>query len=218
MIIRFYSILKTELFRIPRLCAIGKLVNDTFFKDDFNREANMASITDRMIRAAKLDVTLYEEVEADKGAMGQAMGIVVLSGVAAGIGTIGMMGIKGLVLGTIVALVGWFIWAFLTYYIGTRLLPEPQTKADYGELLRTIGFSSSPGVLRVLGIIPMLGSILSFICGIWMLVAMIIAVRQALDYKSTGRAVGVCLIGWIVQIVIFGMFFGFAGGFGGSQG
>ena len=179
----------------------------------------MASITDRMIRAAKLDVTLYEEVEADKGAMGQAMGIVVLSGVAAGIGTIGMMGIKGLVLGTIVALVGWFIWAFLTYYIGTRLLPEPQTKADYGELLRTIGFSSSPGVLRVLGIIPMLGSILSFICGIWMLVAMVIAVRQALDYKSTGRAVGVCLIGWIVQIVIFAIFFGLAGGgFGGSQG
>jgi len=185
----------------------------------------MASITDRMIRAAKLDVTLYEEVEADKGAMGQAMGIVVLSGVAAGIGTIGMMGIKGLVLGTIVALVGWFIWAFLTYYIGTRLLPEPQTKADYGELLRTIGFSSSPGVLRVLGIIPMLGSILSFICGIWMLVAMVIAVRQALDYKSTGaldykstgRAVGVCLIGWIVQIVIFAIFFGLAGGgFGGS--
>jgi hypothetical protein len=178
----------------------------------------MASITDRMIRAAKLDVTLYEEVEADKGAMGQAMGVVVLSSVAAGIGTIGTTGIKGLVLGTIAALVGWFIWAFLTYYIGTKLLSEPQTKADYGELLRTIGFSSSPGVLRVLGIIPMLGNILNFICGIWMLVAMVIAVRQALDYKSTWRAVGVCLIGWIVQIVIFGIFFGLAGGFGGSQG
>jgi hypothetical protein len=194
------------------------LANDTFFKDFFNKETNMASITDRMIRAAKLNVNLYEEVEADKGAMGQAMGVVVLSSIAAGIGTIGTAGIKGLVLGTIVALVGWFIWAFLTYFIGTRLLPEPQTKADYGELLRTIGFSSSPGVLRVLGIIPMMGSILSFICGIWMLVAMVIAVRQALDYKSTWRAVGVCLIGWIVQIVIFGTFFGLAGGFGDSQG
>ena len=178
----------------------------------------MASITDRMIRAAKLDVNLYEEVEADKGAMGQAMAVVVLSCVAAGIGTAGTVGIKGFVLGTIAALVGWFIWAFLTYYIGTRLLPAPQTKADYGELLRTIGFSSSPGVLRVLGIIPMLGNILNFICGIWMLVAMVIAVRQALDYKSTGRAVGVCLIGWIVQIVIFVMFFGLAGGFNASQG
>jgi len=177
----------------------------------------MASFTDRMIRAAKLDVNLYEEVEADKGAMGQAMKVVILSSVAAGIGTIGTTGIKGLVLGTIVALVGWFIWAFLTYFIGTRLLPEPQTKADYGELLRTIGFSSSPGLLRVLGIIPMLGNMLNFIIGIWMLVAMVIAVRQALDYKSTWRAVGVCLIGWIVQIAIFGLFFWLVGGFGASQ-
>jgi hypothetical protein len=177
----------------------------------------MTSFIDRMIRAAKLDANLYEEVEADKGAMGQAMGVVILSSVAAGIGTIGTIGPKGLVLGTIAALLGWFIWAFLTYFIGTRLLPEPQTKADHGELLRTIGFSSSPGVLRVLGIIPMLGAILNFIIGIWMLVAMVIAVRQALDYKSTWRAVGVCLIGWIVQIVIFALFFWLVGGFGASQ-
>jgi hypothetical protein len=177
----------------------------------------MALFVDRMIRAAKLDVNLYEEVEADKGAMGQAMGVVILSSVAAGIGNSGAAGIKGLVLGTIVALAGWFIWAFLTYYIGTKLLPEPQTKADYGELLRTIGFSSSPGVLRVLGIIPMLGNILNLIIGIWMLVAMVIAVRQALDYKSTWRAVGVCLIGWIVQIVIFTVFYSLLGGFEASQ-
>jgi hypothetical protein len=84
-------------------------------------------------------------------------------------------------------------------------------------LLRTIGFSSSPGVLRVLGIIPMLGNILNFIVGIWMLVAMVIAVRQALDYNSTWRAVGVCLIGWIVQITIFGLFFWLIGGSGASQ-
>ena len=177
----------------------------------------MSSFTERMIRAAKLDVALYEEVEADKGAMGQAMGVVILSSVAAGIGTISATGIKGLIFGTIVALLGWFIWAFLTYFIGTRLLPEPQTKSDYGELLRTIGFSSSPGVLRVLAIIPMLGVILNFVIGIWMLVAMVIAVRQALDYKSTWRAVGVCLIGWIVQIAIFGLFFWLVGGFGTSQ-
>ncbi len=176
----------------------------------------MASFTDRMIRAAKLDVTLYEEVEADKGTMGQAMGVVILSSVAAGIGTIGTTGMQGLFFGTIFALLGWFIWAFLTYFIGTRLLPEPQTKADIGELLRTIGFSSSPGVLRVLAIIPMLGA-LNFIIGIWMLVAMVIAVRQALDYKSTWRAVGVCLIGWIVQMVIFALFFWLVGGFGASQ-
>ncbi|MEJ2727661.1 MAG: YIP1 family protein [Deltaproteobacteria bacterium] len=177
----------------------------------------MASFTDRMIRAAKLDVAVYEEVEADTGAMWQAMSVVILSSVAAGIGTIRITGINGLILGTIVALLGWFIWAFLTYYIGTRLLPEPQTKADYGELLRTIGFSSSPGILRILAIIPMLGTILNIIVGIWMLVAMVIAVRQALDYKSTWRAVGVCFIGWIVQSVIFALFFWLTGGFKAPQ-
>jgi len=177
----------------------------------------MASFTDRMIRAAKLDVNLYEEVEADKSAMGQAMAVIVLSSVAAGVGTIGTIGLMGLALGTIAALLTWFIWAFLTYFIGTRLLPEPQTKADYGELLRTIGFSSSPGVLRVLGIIPAIGGILNFLIGIWMLVAMVIAVRQALDYKSTWRAVGVCLIGWIIQIAILALLSGLFGGFGTSQ-
>ena len=177
----------------------------------------MTSFANRMIRAAKLDAALYEEVEADKGAMGQALGVVILSSVAAGIGSIGVTGINGLVLGTIVALLGWFIWAFLTYYIGTRLLPEPQTKSDYGELLRTIGFSSSPGILRILAFIPAVGAILNFIVGIWMLVAMVIAVRQALDYKSTWRAVGVCLIGWIIQTAIFALFFWLAGGFGASQ-
>ncbi|UCD80202.1 MAG: YIP1 family protein [Desulfobacterales bacterium] len=177
----------------------------------------MASFTQRMIRAAKLDVNLYEEVEADKNAMGQAMGVVILSSIAAGVGTIGTTGLKGLVLGTITALVAWFFWAFLTYFIGTRLLPEPQTKADYGELLRTIGFSSSPGLLRILGIIPMLAVIVNFVVGIWMLVAMVIAVRQALDYKSTWRAVGVCIIGWIVQIALFALVFGLLGGFEATQ-
>ena len=106
-----------------------------------------------MIRAAKLDVNLYEEVEADKTAMGQAMGVVVLSSLAAGIGSISMGG-RNLILVTIAALVGWYIWAYLTYFIGTKFLPETQTKADHGELLRTIGFSSSPGLIRILGIIP----------------------------------------------------------------
>jgi hypothetical protein len=154
-----------------------------------------------------LDVNLYEEVEADKQAMGQAMGVVVLASLAAGIGSVGTTGINGLLLGTLAALFGWFIWALITFYVGTKLLPEPQTEADYGELLRTTGFSSSPGVLRILGVVPLLGTIIFVVCGIWMLVAMVIAVRQALDYKSTWRAVGVCFIGWIIQGVLFWIVF-----------
>jgi hypothetical protein len=172
----------------------------------------MSSFQDRIIRAAKLDVNLYEEVEADKGAMSQAMGIVVLSSIAAGIGAIGKGGLGGILMGTVLALIGWYVWAYLTYFIGTKILPEPQTKADHGELLRTIGFSSSPGLIRVLGIIPGLGGIVFLVASIWMLVAMVIAVRQALDYRSTLRAVGVCLIGWVIQTLILVLLFSILGG------
>lgn len=171
----------------------------------------MSSYMDRILRASKLDVNLYEEVEADRGSMGQAMGVVVLSSFAAGIGSISTSGVKGIIVGVIGALIGWFIWAYLTYFIGTKLLPEPQTKADHGELLRTIGFSSSPGLIRILGIIPGLMKIIFLVAGIWMLVAMVIAVRQALDYRSTLRAVGVCIIGWIIQVVILAILFAMIG-------
>lgn len=163
----------------------------------------MSSLKDRMIRAAKLDASLYEEVEADTEAMRQAMGVVVLSSVAAGLGTITRGGFAGVIpsilLGTIFALISWFVWAYLTYFIGTKLLSEGQTKADLGELLRTIGFSSSPGLIRVLGVIPGLTGLVFFVASIWMLIAMVIAVRQALDFESTFRASGVVLIGAIVQ-------------------
>jgi len=172
----------------------------------------MTIFTDRMIRAAKFDVTLYEEVEADKSAMRQAMGVVVLSSLAAGLGSIGSLGLGGILLGAIAALGGWYIWAWLTYFIGTRFLAEPQTEADLGQLLRTTGFSSSPGLIRVLGIIPGSGTVVFAVASIWMLVTMVIAVRQALDYTSTFRAVGVCVIGWIIQTVILVLLFSLLGG------
>ena len=172
----------------------------------------MQNYIDRMVRAAKLDINLYEEVEADKGAMGQAMGVVVLSSIAAGIGSIGTIGVKGIIIGAITALISWYIWAYMTYFIGAKILPEPQTKADHGELLRTIGFSSSPGLIRVLAIIPGISGIIFAIASIWMLIAMVIAVRQALDYQSTLRAVGVCMIGWVIQAIILMILFAALGG------
>lgn len=146
----------------------------------------------RMLRAAKLDIHLYEEVEADRTALKQAGLVVVLSSLAAGIGGFGVGGIGGLIVITFAA------------QISTKLLPEPQTQSDLGELLRTTGFSASPGLLRVLGIVPGLAGIVGLAAGVWMLVAMVIAVRQALDYQSTWRAIGVCLIGWIIQIAVLG--------------
>jgi hypothetical protein len=164
----------------------------------------MTTFANRVLLAAKLSANVYEEVEADPTAMNQAVTVVVLSSVAAGIGSM-QGGVAGIFLGTIMALVGWLIWSYLTYLIGTRLLPEPQTRANYGELLRTIGFSSAPGMIRILGIIPGLMTITFLVGGIWMLIAMVVAVRQALDYQSTWRAIGVCLIGWVIQAVFMAL-------------
>jgi len=170
----------------------------------------MTTFANRVLLAAKLNANLYEEVEADPTAMNQAMTIVVLSSVAAGIGSIQQGGLSGIFLGAIMALLGWLVWSYITYLIGTRLLPGPETQTSYGELLRTIGFSSAPGMVRILGIIPGLMTITFAVSGIWMLIAMVVAVRQALDYRSTWRAIGVCLIGWVIQalfmIIVFSLF------------
>ncbi len=172
----------------------------------------MTTFMNRMIHAAKLDAQLYEEVEADKSAMPQAMGVVVLSSIAAGVGSVSTIGIGGILFGTLASLGGWYIWAYLTYLIGTKLLPEPQTEADLGQLLRTTGFSSSPGLIRILGIIPGVSTVVFAVASIWMLVTMVIAVRQALDYTGTLRAVGVCAIGWIIQFLIMVLLFSLLGG------
>lgn len=172
----------------------------------------MANLKDRIVRAAKLDVTLYEEVEADKAALGQAMGVVVLSSVAAGIGSVQHGGAAGIIIGAIGALIAWYVWAYITYVIGTKILPEATTAADIGQLLRATGFSSSPGLIRLLGVIPGLGGIIFLVASVWMLVAMVIAVRQALDYSGTGRAVVVCVIGWVVQALILLFLFYLMGG------
>jgi len=164
----------------------------------------MAGFVNRMIGAAALDKGVYEEVEADKGALPQAAAVVVLASVAAGIGGVGD-GARGFVSEALTALVGWCVWAFLIYTVGANLFPEPQTSANFGQLLRTIGFACSPGLLRAFGFIPLLGWLVLTVVSIWMLCTTVVAVRQALDFTSTPRAVGVCLVGWILYIVIVGI-------------
>ena len=168
----------------------------------------------RILRAAKLEVALYEEVEADRDALGQAALVVIFASLAAGLGGVNRGGAGGFLVITLASLASWYVWAYLTYLVGTRLLPEPQTSADPGELLRTIGFASSPGLIRVLGVIPGLTAIVNTVAVVWMLVAMVIAVRQALDYRSTWRAVGVCLIGWFIQALILALVLAIFGGHG----
>jgi hypothetical protein len=162
----------------------------------------MASLTGRMLGAAKLDAATYEEVENDPGATPQAMLVVVLANLAAGIAVVRDVGIGGLLVASLISLIGWYAWAFVTYFVGTRFLPGAKTQADVGQLLRTIGFSAAPGLIRVLGVIPVLDKPITWIASVWMLVAMVVAVRQALDYETTGRAIAVCVIGIVFNFVV----------------
>lgn len=171
-------------------------------------EATTSGMIDRMVRAARLEDALYEEVEHDQGATRQAMLVVVITSIAAGIGSIFTFGPAGLILFPIVSLVGWAIYAYLTYFIGTRLLAGPETSADWGELARTLAFANSPRILLVFAIGPFLGGLVGLIVAIWVLVATIVALRAALDF-STGRAIGTAILGWIAQVVVMGLLFGF---------
>jgi len=158
----------------------------------------------RLLGAVSLDAAIYEEVEADVGATGQALTVVLLSSLASGFGARGLGGASAgnIAFIVVLSLVAWAAWALLTMQIGGRLMPEPQTRVDVGELLRTLGFASAPGLLRVFGILPGVTIPAFIVTAIWMLATMIVAVRQALDYTSTGRAIAVCLVGWILAIVL----------------
>jgi hypothetical protein len=132
------------------------------------------------------------------------MVVVLLASVAAGIGSAGAGegGLNNIMLGTLWSLVGWVVWAAMTYVIGTRLLPEPQTQADLGQLMRTLGFAQAPSLARVFALTPVIGPLVLVLVLLWVLTAMVIAVRQALDYSSTWRALTVCVIGWAIAIAV----------------
>ena len=167
----------------------------------------------RLVGAAALDAAIYEEVEADERATIQAAATVLLSSVAAGIGAIGFGGplMANVAFASTVALLAWAAWALVTFEIGVRIMPQPQTRSNVGELLRTIGFATAPGCLRVLGALPGVTIPVFVVTSVWMLAAMVVAVRQALDYESTARAVAVCVLGWVLATtiaVVLGLAFG----------
>ena len=161
----------------------------------------MGSLFRRMVGAAKLQVATYEEVEADRKATAQALFVVLLSAVAIMIGDI-RPGEVHLIVNLVGGLLGWVTWVVLVWLVGVKLLPEAETRSDVGELIRTTGFAATPGILRVLGIVPLLGWVVVIVAWLWTLAAMVVGVRQALDYKSTWRAVAVCVIGFMGQLLV----------------
>jgi hypothetical protein len=154
-----------------------------------------------MAGAARLDAATYEEVEAEKSATWQAILIAIVSSLAITVGDWhpGDTDLWPRLLG---ALLGWITWLFFIWFVGVRLVPEPETQSDLGELVRTTGFGLTPGLFRVLGLLPLVGWLLVIVAWLWTLAASVVAVRQALDYRSTRRAIFVCVIGFATQILL----------------
>ena len=159
------------------------------------------NLFDRIFRAIKIDVELYEEVERDKSATIQAGLVVVLSSMAAGVGAL-QLGASNFLLAPIFSLISWYVWAYIIYFVGVKLFPEKNTKSNHGELLRTIGFSSAPGLIRVFGVTPDLMAVTFIGSAFWMLDCMLVGVRAALDYKSLWRALGVVIVAWLFQAIL----------------
>jgi hypothetical protein len=163
----------------------------------------MASLGQRMVGAMQGNAATFEEIEHDQSAMGQAVTVIIIAGVAALIGNIFRAGITAGMFALIASLVVYAIWAVIVTLVGTKLMPEPQTKAGFAETFRTIAFAASPGVFNVLAIIPFLGVLISVAISLWSLVIMVIAVKVVLDYSNYGRAIIVVIIGWIVSWIVW---------------
>jgi hypothetical protein len=166
----------------------------------------MASFRDRVVGALRLQVTTFEEVEHDTTATGQAAAVVVLASISSGIAFIWYGGLTGVISNAVWALVSWALFAGLVWIIGTKVLPGRNTEADVGQLLRTMGFAQAPGLLACIGIIPLLGWFIWFGIVVWAIAATVVAVRQALDYEDTLRAVAAVVLAFILAVVITSVF------------
>jgi hypothetical protein len=171
-------------------------------------EAKKSNIAGKMIRAAKLDMALYREVEVDKGATGQAFLVVLIVSIAAGIGMGlmvlgegGMWFLWGLLVGLLTSIAGWLVWAFIAFFLGITIFRGSKTRTTCGEFLRTFGFAQSPGMLKIFAFIPIIGWWIILATWLWSLWAGVIAAREALDF-STARAVGTVVVGWVIALVV----------------
>ena len=152
----------------------------------------------RIYRSIKIDPEVFDEVQKDKNATIAAGIVVVLSSLAAGIGA-SHLGTINFFLAPVLSLVTWFVWAYIIYFVGVKLFPDLKTKTTHLALLRSIGFSSAPGMIRIFGFNGDLMTVMFVGSAFWMLVCMVVAVKQTLNYKSLWKSLGVVIIAWFVQ-------------------
>jgi hypothetical protein len=156
---------------------------------------------ERVVGAMSLSEAAFEDVERDPTAMGQAVGVIVIAAIAAAIGNLFRIG-PWIITGVITSLVFSVVGSAIVWLVGTKLLPEPTTKADFQETFRTLAFASAPGFARVITIIPFLGPLIGFVIALWSIAALVVAVKAVLDYASIGKAIAVVLISWVITFCI----------------
>jgi len=162
----------------------------------------MTTFLRRLLAVLALDAKVFEDVEADRHATTQALAVVLLAAAAAGIGNAGIGSDAPAIIGVValVSIAAWAAWALLIYLIGTRIMPERDTSADLGEVLRTLGFAAAPGLFRAFEVFGGTRWFVLPLTSVWMVLAMVVAIRQALDYRSTSRAVALSLLGWAITV------------------
>ena len=148
-----------------------------------------------------LDSGTFEEIEADRHAAMQSIFVVLLVCLAGGVAALGLglAGTAGFVTGAVVSFGAWLVWAAAITTIGTVALPERTTKSDLTEVVRVLGFAAAPGVFIAFAAMRSAAAPALMLVVAWTIAAAVIGVRQALDYRSTTRAIAVCVIAWLLS-------------------
>ena len=162
----------------------------------------MASFGDRVVGAMKLDPSTFEDIERDPTAISQTVGVIALAAVSAGIGNIWYGGVSGIIFTLITMVIQYAVWAVMVWVIGTKLMPDPATKADLPETFRVIGFAAAPWVLGIVTIVPLIGWLFVFLLWVWSIAVMVVAVKQVLDYTDFGKPIIVVIIAFVVQLLV----------------
>jgi hypothetical protein len=169
--------------------------------DTIGVERNPTGFAGRLLRAIRLDRSLYREAAEDRGALGQAMAIVVIACIAAAFGSsIGLE--KNFLVWALTTFIGWSIWAFTIYLLGTRVFFPGFRKDVPRDIFRVLGFASAPGIFKALGAIPGLTIIVFVAAELWTLIAATLAVKETFRTNSLVRSVFIVLAGWVAQVVL----------------
>jgi hypothetical protein len=159
------------------------------------------TITERMVGALRLQDAVYEEVEADQKATGEAAFIIVATSLVSGAVNGVLTGVSSGFFGALGSFIGWAFYAWVAYIVGVKIFPGPQTKSSWGELARTLGYANTARFLIIFELVPGLAAVVRTVVGLWVLVATIVALRAALDI-TTARAIGIAIASAIAQVLV----------------